>query len=86
MRSAITLFLVVAVLAAASIILTTKRETLELDDGSCDCCSCGWQSCRACAANIGKCCGKGIGGFTRYTFNLPTRRGEDPNSLDLISS
>ena len=38
-----------------------------LEDGKCWCCSCGWQSCKVCAANAGKCCPQAMG-FERWSF------------------
>jgi hypothetical protein len=38
-----------------------------LEDGKCWCCSCGWQSCKICAANAGKCCPQAMG-FERWSF------------------
>jgi hypothetical protein len=39
----------------------------DLEDGKCWCCSCGWQSCKTCAANAGKCCPQAMG-FERWSF------------------
>lgn len=75
--------LVLAVIAAVWVY--NKKEMYgPLDDGACECCECGWQSCKACAANIKQCCGGRLGGFKRYTF-LPVRRGEDEGALDLVN-
>lgn len=38
-----------------------------LEDGKCWCCSCGWQSCKTCAANSKKCCPQAMG-FERWSF------------------
>lgn len=50
-----------------TVILGTRKEPYMVQKGSCDCCSCGWQSCDVCAANIKKCCGNKMG-FQRYDF------------------
>ncbi len=50
-----------------TILLGTRKELYTVQKGSCDCCSCGWQSCDVCAANIKKCCGSKMG-FQRYDF------------------
>ena len=48
-----------------------------MQGGACDCCKCGWQSCKTCAENRKACCGSSMG-FDRYTFE-PT---DDKYAID----
>ena len=37
-------------------------------DGICDCCTCGFLSCKECESRRHECCGDGFG-YDRYTFS-----------------
>lgn len=53
-------------LCATFHVVFTKKEGM-VQEGSCDCCKCGWTSCDLCAKNRETCCGNSMG-FDRYTF------------------
>ena len=54
-----------------------------IEDGSCWCCKCGWQSCATCALNAKKCCDKTMS-FQRWNFG----KGSDANvgMIDRVNS
>ncbi len=43
------------------------KENFEIQNGICDCCDCGWISCKQCEYMKNQCCGDSMA-FDRYTF------------------
>lgn len=45
-----------------------KKESY-IQNGICDCCKCGFISCKECESKMTQCCGDNSFAFDRYTFN-----------------
>ena len=60
-------------------------DPTSIQDGSCWCCSCGWQSCKTCAANAKKCCPQPMS-FQRWNFGKGGEAMLGENTLDLVSN
>lgn len=63
------------------------KDPSTVQDGSCWCCGCGWQSCKTCAANAAKCC-PSMMSFERWNFGKGGSAVSDDREarLDLISN
>lgn len=68
----------ILILVSVSFIKSRRMETFEdLQDGSCNCCKCGWTSCELCAENRARCCGDSMA-FNRYSFKPEEAQLIDP--------
>jgi hypothetical protein len=63
------IYILLLLLVVIMVCFISNNKESFIQNGICECCKCGFISCKECSTRTVECCGNNSFAFDRYTFN-----------------